>query len=279
VLGGAFRVAPGGKGANQAIAAARAGATVTFLAAVGSDGYGADFTTAWRSEGIDVSRVLVKPGPSGVALIVTDAEGRNQIAVAPGANALLAPADVAAVPPETWRSGGAFVVQGESPPDTVHAALGRARAGGMTTIVNLAPYSVELAEAARGMTDYLIGNEGEMAAFFGLEEWPEAPSDHQVKVWLAKANATLVTTLGEKGYWLAMGPAESPRTFAAPAPRVLVADSVGAGDAFVGVFAAALAAGLEPARAAARANCAAALACTRPGADPPRREEIDAAEL
>jgi ribokinase len=276
VLGGSFRIAPGGKGANQAIAAARAGAPVTFLAAIGSDAFGAEALAGWKHEGIETEQVFVKPGPTGVALIVTDAAGRNQIAVAPGANSLLSADDIGEIPETVWRSARIFVTQGESPPAAVRAGLKRAREFGLVTIVNLAPYSTELAFACRDLADYLIGNEGEMAAHVGLAEWPAEPSAEQIRGWLAKTSATLVTTLGEKGYWLAGGPEVSPRIDAEPALRVKVADTVGAGDAFVGVFAAALAAGLEPEQAARRANRAAALACTRPGADPPRREEIDA---
>src|SRR5437879_2126387 len=140
VLGGPFLVGPGGKGANQAVAARRAGADVVFLTAVGDDPWGRQSLDRYRDEGIDVSHAVVVPGAaSGVALIFVDEAGENMIGVAPGANAQLAPDAIDRVPSSVFSAGGVFLAGLEVPLETVARAVARARRAGMRVVLNPAP--------------------------------------------------------------------------------------------------------------------------------------------
>lgn len=282
MLGGAFFQAPGGKGANQAVAAARAGAPVVFLACVGADSFGSSALAQLAADGIDVSFVRRAPEvASGVALILVDDEGRNMIAVAPGANAHLTPHDVAALPDSVFTvgAGGVFVTQWETPPATVHAALSRARRSGLVTVFNPAPAPApdsvggfDLSWLA--LVDYLILNEHEARSLTGAAV--ASPDDaRRVALRLIPAGPRgVIVTLGADGYVLAQGgQAEH-----VAGHRVAAVDTVAAGDTFVGAFACALAEGRAASAAAAWANRASALSVTRRGAQPsiPSRAEIDA---
>jgi ribokinase len=260
VTGGDVARHHGGKGGNQAVAAARLGAAVAFVGAVGGDDFGASARAALVAEGIDVTHLATVGRPTGVALIVVDERAENQIAVAPGANAALAPAAVTAAL-DALRLGPGDVVLAcrEVPPDSVCAALGAARAAGATGILNPAPAD-GLDRATVDLADVLTPNEAELAA-------AARPGDAEAaaRSLLAASGParTVVVTLGAAGALVvpSLGP-----TTVIPALRVEPVDTVGAGDTFNGALAAGLAAGLELADAACRAVVAAGLATTRPGA-------------
>jgi ribokinase len=257
----------GGKGSNQAVAAARAGADVALVARVGEDAAGQGAAALWAAEGIDARLVARDPAlPTGEALILVDASGENEIVILAGANAVLDP------PPADAFAGAALVVaQFETPVATTIAAFAAARAAGATTLLNAAP-AQPLPQDLRAATDLLVVNETEAARLAGREGTPQD---------LAAALAPrfprgVVLTAGAAG---AVWARPAGALLRAPAPAVQVVDSTGAGDAFIGAFAAGLAEGLEDAAALRLGVVAGALACQVAGAVPslPRLEAILAA--
>ncbi|MEM6742502.1 MAG: ribokinase [Pseudomonadota bacterium] len=250
--------APGGKGANQALAAARAGAAVRFVGAVGEDAHAAPALVHLREAGADLTAVRTVSGPTGVALILVDAAGENVIAVAPGANASLG-ADRAA--DLTLASGDTLLMQLEAPPAGVEAAMAAARAAGARVLLNPAPFLPE----ARGLlpsADLLILNEteGRAALDATLPDRPEAAA----AALSAAFGPAVALTLGARGAALAMGG----ETWLAPAPSIDAVDATGAGDAFCGHLAAALDRGEAPGSALRLACAAGAAACLVQGAQP-----------
>jgi ribokinase len=278
VLGGSFYEAPGGKGANQAVAAARAasngGPRVTFLAAIGDDAYGSAAHERLGSEGIDCRFLKVVAGqPSGVALILVDEHGENLIGVAPGANAHLLAADIDAVPQAVFAQAGVFLASLESPLPAVRRGLERAKAAGAVTIVNPAPALAEAAAADfLALVDVLTPNESEAALLAGR---PLSGDDDLLGAaadWRSLGCRSTVFTLGSRGCMLV---GDEARKIAGHAVQAL--DATAAGDAFSGALAVALGEGRPLADAARWANRAAALSVTRQGAQTslPRREEIE----
>jgi ribokinase len=264
LLGGSFLTGPGGKGANQAVAARRAGAEVVFLAAVGDDLFGRQALEHYGREGIDVSHVQVVAGaPSGVALIFVSEAGENMIAVAPGANAQLGPETVDRWPDSLFVSGDVLLAGLEVPLETVVRAVERARRAGMRIVLNPAPADPGLLrhDLLRHV-EVLTPNRGEARLLAGSGDDPALAA----KALLSLGLENLVVTLGSEGcvhFRREAGAAEGDRIPAYPAVAV---DTVGAGDAFNGALAAALAAGKPLRGAMAWACAAAALAVTRPGA-------------
>ncbi len=252
VLGGAFASHPGGKGANQALAARRLGADVALIAKVGRDANADQALALLKADGVDLSGLQHSDRePTGVALIAVAPDGENQILVAPGANSALTPDDL----PETIT--GALVGQHEAPLKTLAAAI--ARCDGFVAL-NLAPAMATSAEVLN-RADLLIVNETE-AAFYG-------------EASLLASGGQVAVTLGAKGAVLYRDGQEIAR--AAP-PPVDVVDATGAGDTFTAALTVALLEGREP-EAALRFACAAgALATTKAGAQPslPRRKDVDA---
>lgn len=256
----------GGKGSNQAVAAARCGAQVSIRAAIGADEAGAEALALWREEGVDAAAVERIAGvPTGEALILVDDAGENQIVILGGANAALT--TQAGIP----AAGGAALVlaQLETPVEATRAAFRAARSAGAATLLNAAP-ARPLPEEVLALADILIVNETEAALLLGRAGEAEA---------LARALAPrhargVVLTAGAAGAFWACGN----EVLHAPAPPTEVVDSTGAGDAFIGAFAAALAEGLAGREALRRGVAAGSLACRRAGAVPslPRREEIEA---
>jgi ribokinase len=262
-----LRTLPGGKGANQAVAAARDGAHVVLAGAVGQDALAEIALGTLRAAGVDVTRVRALAAPTGCALICTDLAGRNQIVVARGANARADPEQVeeALLRPATW-----VVQQMETTPEATATLLRRARAGGARTILNLAP-AAPLPEGALRAADVLVVNEDEgawLAAHLGCG--PDAAALHA-----ALGQTWVIRTLGPAGAEWCAGKDHGQ----VPAPAVDARDTTGAGDCFVGVLAAGLDRGAPLADACRRATAAASLACTRPGAQAgmPARSEIDLA--
>jgi ribokinase len=266
VLGGEFLLALGGKGANQAVAAARLEAEVALVACLGTDVFAAAALDAYRAEGIDCRAVFqVDAAPSGVALIMVDAAGENSIAVAPGANAHLTPARVAeaeAVLAPGLASGGVLLVQLEIPLATVQAALELGRRHGLTTILNPAPMQ-PLSRGLLALVDWLTPNRGEAAELAGVA--PETDFATLAAGLHAAGVRQAVVTLGAAGVLLVPegGPPVHLTGFSVT-PR----DTTAAGDAFNGGLAAGLSAGLELRAAVRQGQAAGALATLTRGAQP-----------
>jgi ribokinase len=264
VSGGTFARHGGGKGANQAVAAARAGARVALVAAVGADDLGDEALRELAAEGIDVSAVQrLDDVPTGVAVIVVDERGENQIAVASGANAALTGEAVAAALPPLSRGDGVVLLGHEVPPEAVAAGAAAARAAGWQAILNPAP-ARDLIEGLDGVI--LTPNADEARRLSGEDDVAAA-----ARALAARTGAPVLITLGADGALL------DGESF--PAPPVDVVDTTGAGDAVNGALAARLAAG-DPLHDAVRFALAAASLSTRsPGARAgmPRREDVLAA--
>jgi ribokinase len=257
VTGGRLATSPGGKGANQAHAAARLGAAVTFIGAAGKDTTGDDERAAMQADGIDTSGLAECDTPSGIAMILVDSAGENMIAVAPGANDLITAQAVTGRLTGALDRASVVLASLEVPLAAVGAAASAATAAGATMIVNPAP--------ARPLPDSLLPglvltpNEGEIRRMV-----PAATDEQAAVATLLEAGArALVITRGSRGATLLRaGTAPVHR----PAPQVDVVDTIGAGDAFNGALAAAVAGGLSLDDGLARAVAAGAAACTGQGA-------------
>jgi ribokinase len=267
VAGGPLLRFGGGKGANQAVAAARAGAHVTFVGARGEDDFGRAAATALGREGIDIAHFTIRRNAgSGVALIIVGGKTReNQITIARSANDLLKPADVGRAAPAIAKAG-AVVAQLEIPLPAVTRAAALARRHGVPFILNPAP-ALKLPAALLRQVSILVPNEHEAALLSGEQDPGRA-----AKKLLALGCGAVVITLGAKGALIADGGGMR----MIPAPRVKPVDTVGAGDCFTGWLAAGIAEGLPLTAAAARAIVAASLSVTRAGAQPsmPKRREV-----
>lgn len=280
VLGGVFYQAAGGKGANQAVAAARAArAPVALIAAVGDDGLGRAALEGFARENLHTAHVRVVPGgASGVALILVDETGENAISVASGANAVLRPEDVDAVPDELWSAARVFLTCLESPIDTVVRGLERAKRAGLTTILNPAPADVSICcEQVLRLVDILTPNEGEAALLTGMPVSDEVSAVAAARRLQAYGCGAVIVTRGPAGCVIVTDRFATDGVVSQPACPVQAVDTTAAGDAFNGALAVALSEG-EPLVAAARfASHAAAISVTRQGAQPslPVRGEID----
>ncbi len=269
IIGGDLQRFPGGKGANQAVAAARLGARVRMVGRVGADAYGTELKRVLGAEGIATAEVAEVEAPTGVALISVSEDGQNAIIVSPGANARLQPDDL---DPALFANASVTVLQLETPLETVRRAAELGRAAGARVLLNAAP-ARELPDELLGALDVLVVNEFEAAQVAGAAE-PESPEAALALAReLARRVPVVVVTLGARGLVWAGGAGEGHLS----AFEVEPVDTTAAGDAFVGGLAAALAAG-EPLEQALRFGSAAgALAATRPGAQPslPRRAEVE----
>jgi ribokinase len=274
VVGSAARFTPGGKGANQAVAAARLGAEVRMVGCVGDDEFGRDLLAALRAEAVNADGVRVVPGvPTGLAMIAVDGAGENLITVAPGANHRAGPPEVAAA---GAGPRDILVISAEIPVPAITAALARAR--GTPCVLNLAPApqtsGTAAALAAHG-PDWLVVNESEAAAVLGRPVSGLAAAGRAAAALLAVGPRYAVVTAGANGAALA-GPdgGHTVEGFAVEA-----VDTVGAGDTFVGALAVAVAAGVPAWQAVRAAAAAGAAAVTRHGAQTamPRPTDILAA--
>lgn len=265
----------GGKGANQAAAAAACGAATRFIARVGSDDFGVAIRKQLGERGVNIDNVVaVPPGTaSGLAIICVEPDGQNRIVVASGANDALYPGDLDSLP-ALLGSTSIVVLQCETPVPTVERAIELASAKGATVILNQAPYRpVDLRRLA-AQIDYLIVNETEASQLSGMTVETVAQATQCATLQHAKGTECVIVTLGALGLVVA----DEDGTQYIPAHKVETIDTTGAGDAFVGCFAAQLAAGLGRLDAIKRANLYAALSTTRPGAQValPRRDELEA---
>ena len=272
VTDGTLLVARGGKGANQAVAARRLGAEVRLVGCVGDDASGREVREALAAEGVGVDAMLTTTtAATGTALIVVDAEGRNQIAVAPGANRALSATDVEARDADfAWAE--VVVVSLEVPLASARRALERARAHGTTTILNPAPFPDGGLDFL-ALADYVTPNETEARRLTGVPLAGLADAPRVAAAVRARGAAHAVLTLGAGGAFFA-GPAGAALVGAF---AVTAVDTTGAGDAFNGALAVALAERRAIADVLRFANAAAALACTRRGAQPsmPLRADVE----
>jgi len=270
VAGGVFSMAAGGKGANQALAARRAGAQVRHVSAVGADSFADAALELLKADGVDLSAVRHAETTTGIAMIFVDGAGENVIAVLPGANGSMTPADA-----ETALAGlGAddvLLLQQEIPQAATRRALELAGAQGVTSVFNTAPFLTDTAQLAP-LASIVVANETEFALLSGR---PESELDAAMADWAAQHDQILIVTLGGAGV---KAMAEG-KLLAIPALPVKPVDTVGAGDTFCGYLAAGLDAGLDLEAALRRAAAAGSLACLKPGAQPaiPTAAEVDAA--
>lgn len=279
VVGGEFYQAGGGKGANQAVAAARtASGPVGFVAAVGNDEFGKTSLRQFRKEGILTQHIRMVDGEAtGVALIMVDEQGENLISVASGANACLTPEHVAAIDDDFFSEAKVFLACLESPLETVIAGLRRAKDSGLMTILNPAPACEEVKDPEiLKLVDVLTPNESE-ATF--LSGWDELEDLEDLCIWCEqlqqKGSRQVVITRGSKG---CIAREETGDPSLIPAFTVEAVDATAAGDCFNGALATGLSEGLPLRRAAQFATAAAAISVTTRGAIPslPDRTAVDA---
>ena len=306
VLGGAAAFAPGGKGANQAVAAARLGATVRMVGCVGDDDFGRALRAALRADGVDDGGVRAVPGvPTGLAMITVDEAGENIITVAPGANREVGAAEIAAA---RDAAADVLVISAEVPVPAISAALAEAAEVGKSPghsgnqplrLLNLAPAPPEAAELVAAGVDWLVVNESEAAAVLGGPVAGLADAAEAAAALVRAGARNAVVTAGPAGAAYCgprdvpgSGPRDGTRDTPGSGPRdtpdgvatvpgfpVRAVDTVGAGDTFVGALAVALAAGVAPLDALVAAAAAGAAAAARPGTQSgmPRPADVFAA--
>ena len=269
VPGSGFSTAPGGKGANQALAARRAGADVRMIGAVGADAF-ADQALALLDEGgVDLSRVKKTSAPTGIAMILVGEDGENVIAVVPGANAEISAEDIEAAGLER----GEFVLlQHEIPLPAIESVLRKARSVGAISLLNTAPFRPEAASFLE-LADYIIANEAEFDLYAGALALQGENREQKMRAFTARTGRTIVVTLGRDGV-MAAGPDAFLRV---PTLPITPVDTVGAGDTFCGYLGTGLSEGLPLEAALRHAAVAGALACLKPGAQPsiPVRADVD----
>ena len=278
LMGSGFALGPGGKGSNQAVAAARAlgpKATVQLLSKLGDDAFGQLARATWAAAGIDASLVGTCDAPTGAAAILIDeARGENAIIVVPGACFTLTPAEVDAAA-AAIRSASVFLTQLELPLKTVERGMQLAREAGVPTILNPAP-AQPLPDSLLALADFLIPNESEAALLTGMPVESVADAERAAQSLLERGARNVIMTLGEQGALLCLR--DEPAILVPAFVAGTVVETTGAGDAFCGGFAAALHEGLLVLDAV-RFGCATAgISVTRAGTAPsmPRRDEIDA---
>jgi ribokinase len=274
VVGTSYQTGFGGKGANQAVVAARFGARVAMVNTLGDDSHGAAYLERFAAEGIDTTFVRRAPGSSGVAPIWVDASGTNRIIIVPGANTEVRP-DVAAAAVEALRPG-VVIGQFEIPQTTTAAAFAAARRLGATTILNPAP-AAPIDPQLLAVADWLVPNETEFVLITG-QAFSGSPDEEATTIAATaeRLDTSMVVTLGERGAIVAPRGEEPTRV---DAPKVAAVDTTGAGDAFVGAFAVGLALGMS-AVTSARFGCAAAAdSVTRLGTQTSYPDRARAAEI
>ena len=266
ILGGIFVMGPGGKGANQAVAARRLGADVSFICKVGHDIFGDNAIEGYRKEGIDTSRILRSDKASGTALILVDAKAENCISVAPGANGDLSPEDIDSVA-DVIRSAGYLILQLEIPVESVLRAARIAHEAGVYVILNPAP-ACPLPRELFSYVSLITPNQTESALLTGIEDNLDAAVDKLLEMGVKD----VVVTLGSKGSMVVSG---GKRTFV-PSQKVNAVDTTAAGDTFCGALCVALSEGCSLVQAAQFATKASALTVQKMGAQDsiPYRSDI-----
>lgn len=271
VPGSGFSTAPGGKGANQALAAARAGAQVRMVGAVGKDGFAGEALACLKEGRIDLSGVGEVHASTGTALILVGGDGENMIAVVPGANASVLPGDLSKA---FVKKGDVVLLQHEIPLETVATALDAARDAGAVSVLNTAPFRSEAADLL-AKADYVVANETEFDLYVEALSLSGRDRAARMRAFAQNTGRTVIVTLGGEGAVAAA----SDEFLQVPSLKIVPVDTVGAGDTFCGYLAAGLSAGLTLEQALRRATAAGALACLKPGAQPaiPLAKDVDAA--
>ncbi|TPJ66491.1 ribokinase [Mesorhizobium sp. B2-7-1] len=273
ILGNSFKLGPGGKGSNQAVAAGKLGADITFLTRLGVDAFADMAKQTWKDAGVKSAVIDTPDSYTGAAYIfVEEGTGNNAIIVSPGAAMLISPADIEAHA-GLIRSAGVFVTQLEQPIDAALKALEIARGAGVTTILNPAP-AASLPDRIYTLCDYVTPNETEAEGLTGIKVSSVDDARRAADALLAKGVGSVIVTLGEKGALL------HTKTFSEHVGAVNagpVVETTGAGDAFNGGLAAALAKGVEPLEAIRFACAVAGISVTRPGTAPsmPALQEVE----
>lgn len=273
VIADGFMRAHGGKGSNQAIAAARAGAEVSFFTLIGDDAFGRDAAEAWRKEGVTSRAVVLKGESTGAAgIFVNPSTGANAITVFPGASRCMQPGDLDRVEADIAASD-IFVVQLEQPLDVAHRGLELARRHGVTTLLNPAP-AAALSDDMFALCDYLLPNETEAGLLTGMPVGTLEEVQAAARALLRKGVGCVIVTLGDKGAWYC-GPDDA--FLVEPVAAGACVDTTGAGDGFAAGFAVGLARGMQPRAALRFAATLAGISVTRPGAAPsmPTLAEIE----
>ncbi|MEX0312418.1 MAG: ribokinase [Tateyamaria sp.] len=271
VLGNSFALGPGGKGSNQAVACARIGADTHFISNLGQDDFGKLALDTWAHAGVTPHIREIGDSYTGAAFIFVDERtGDNAIIVSPGAAALISPSDVEAHK-DLIAGADVFVTQLEQPMDAAMRGLELARAAGVTTVLNPAP-AATLPEGMLGLCDYVTPNETECEALTEVAVTTAADAETACAALMDQGVRTPIITMGEQGAYLS-GHGLVPAVQAGP-----VVETTGAGDAFNGAFAAALAEGKTALRAVQYGCATAGISVTRPGTAPamPDRAEVDA---
>ena len=272
VIGKQYTIAFGGKGANQAVAAGRAGADIAFIACLGDDAIGERIRAQLVQDRIDTAPVeTVADESTGVAMIFVNGEGENAIGISAGANAALTPACVARHQ-QVIADASALLMQLESPLESVLAAAKIARAHQTQVILNPAP-ATQLDDELLALVDMITPNETEAESLTGIAVTGDEEAARAAEALHAKGIATVLITLGRRGVWLS----EQGKGQRIPGFTVKAVDTIAAGDTFNGAFITARLEGKSLYDAVRFAHAAAAIAVTRPGAQPsvPWREEID----
>ncbi len=271
VPGDGFSTAPGGKGANQALAARRAGSSVRMVGAVGNDAFAGQALALLKEDGVDLAAVRAADTATGVAMILVEAAGENVIAVIPGSNGAVSASDVSGA---KLSAGDHALFQLEVPLDAVEAGLAAVRKAGAVSLLNTAPFR---ADAARllAQADYVIANETEFDLYAAALSLSGEGREAQMGDFVRRTGRVIVVTLGADG----VAAAAPDGVFRAEGLTITPVDTVGAGDTFCGYFAAGLEKGSGLQDALRRAAVAGSLACLRPGAQPsiPLGQEVDSA--
>lgn len=271
LTGTGFSTAPGGKGANQALAARRAGAAVALTGMVGDDAFATQALALLLRDGVDLSGVGTSDKSTGTALILVGGDGENMIAVIPGANASVTERQASGL---SLAPGDVVLLQNEIPPVAVAAALERARQSGATTIYNLAPARPDLADMD-AQADVIVTNETEFDLYADALGLGGRSRTDRMTAFAAATGRTIIVTLGADG----VVAASATGLQGTPALPVRAVDTVGAGDTFCGYLAAGLAEAMPLDAALRFAAAAGSIACLKPGAQPaiPVRAEVEAA--
>lgn len=272
VPGSSFSTAAGGKGANQALAAARAGSAVRMAGAVGQDGFAEPALALLAEAGTDLSSVKHVAEPTGTALILVGGDGENMIAVVPGANGTMTPADASAAV-AAMGATDILMLQMEVPADAIEQAFRAARDKSVRSIFNTAPLTQDAIRLA-GLASIVVANETEFELLIGRQALGADERIDAMRELSARTGQTLVVTLGADGV-VAINEGELVR---ASGLRIEPVDTVGAGDTFCGYLAASLDQGLDFATSLRRAAVAGSLACLKAGAQPaiPLAAQVDA---
>ncbi len=269
ISGEDLSVIPGGKGANQAVAAARQGAQVAMLGRVGSDSFGPVLIRNLQQNGVDTSHIQVDPSATGTAIIVVDASGQNSIVLSPGANAKVTPADVDAFP---MQGVDTLLLQFEIPLETVLHAARLARRNGLRVILNPAP-ARRFPDSLLADVDILVPNESELAVLTGRPVSDVSSAETAARTFITKGVETVIVTLGSQGALLVT----DKQAIHIPAFPIQVVDTTAAGDAFIGGLAVALWKGYAWEEAVRHGNACGALATAKFGAQPslPTQAEVE----